>query len=174
MTAGWTICIGTRLWSPEGLIALGWSALFGRSGGTAKGKGCQNTRRHDVPACKAQAEKTPGRIGAACAGWADALSATGQLSARSGTWLSRTCGRRIEDAPSRAILGAGAGSFALTRVYETEGITLMDDDLTAEMVAARFADIGANATQEELTDAFSQTRKYALNAAQARGLKLDW
>ncbi|MFK7838668.1 MAG: SDR family NAD(P)-dependent oxidoreductase [Sulfitobacter sp.] len=79
-----------------------------------------------------------------------------------------------EDAPSRTILGAGAGSFAVTKVYETPGITLMDADNTPEAVAARFAEIAAAEGQEELTDAFSQTKKYALSAAQARGLKLDW
>ncbi|MEM7520109.1 MAG: SDR family NAD(P)-dependent oxidoreductase [Pseudomonadota bacterium] len=79
-----------------------------------------------------------------------------------------------DDAPSRMILGAGAGSFAQTRVYETQGITLSGDDLTAETIAARFGDIANNAAQEELADAFSQTKKYALNAAQARGLTLDW
>ncbi|KIN70195.1 Peroxisomal multifunctional enzyme type 2 [Sulfitobacter noctilucicola] len=79
-----------------------------------------------------------------------------------------------EDAPSRTILGAGAGSFALTKVYETPGITLLDDENTPEAIAARFAEIAATEGQEELTDAFSQTKKYALNAAKARGLKLDW
>ena len=79
-----------------------------------------------------------------------------------------------EDAPSRVILGAGAGSFAQTRVYETQGITLMGADNTPEAVAAQFAQISDNTDQEELTDAFSQTKKYALNAAKARGLKLDW
>ena len=79
-----------------------------------------------------------------------------------------------EDAPSRVILGAGAGSFAQTRVYETKGITLMDDDLTPETIAARFAEVTDPADQQELQDAFSQTKKYALSAAQARGLKLDW
>jgi NAD(P)-dependent dehydrogenase (short-subunit alcohol dehydrogenase family) len=79
-----------------------------------------------------------------------------------------------EDAPSRFIMGAGAGSFAQTRVYETKGITLMDGDNTPEAVAARFAEMNDDDGQEELTDAFSQTKKYALNAAQARGLKLDW
>lgn len=79
-----------------------------------------------------------------------------------------------EDAPSRTILGAGAGSFALTKVYETPGITLMDDENTPEAIAAKFAEIGSAEGQEELTDAFSQTKKYALNAAKARGLKLDW
>jgi len=79
-----------------------------------------------------------------------------------------------EDAPSRVILGAGAGSFAQTRVYETQGITLTGDDNTPEAVAARFAEITDAAGQEILTDAFSQTKKYAQNAAKALGLKLDW
>ena len=79
-----------------------------------------------------------------------------------------------EDAPSRVILGAGAGSFAQTRIYETQGITLQDAENTPETVAAQFAEISDSTGQEELTDAFSQTKKYALNAAKARGLKLDW
>lgn len=79
-----------------------------------------------------------------------------------------------EDGPSQVILGAGAGSFAETRVYETRGITLMGDDNTPEEVAARFDDIRNPKDQEQLGDAFGQTKKYALNAAQARGLKLDW
>ena len=79
-----------------------------------------------------------------------------------------------EDAPSRVILGAGAGSFARTRVYETQGITLSDADNTPEAVAAQFSQISNPTDQQELTDAFSQTKKYALNAAQARGLKLEW
>ncbi len=79
-----------------------------------------------------------------------------------------------EDAPGRVILGAGAGSFAQTRIYETHGVTLLDEENTPEAVAARFNEISDDTGQEELTDAFSQTRKYALNAAKARGLKLDW
>jgi NAD(P)-dependent dehydrogenase (short-subunit alcohol dehydrogenase family) len=79
-----------------------------------------------------------------------------------------------EDAPSKFILGAGAGSFAQIRVYETRGITLMDDANTPEAVAAQFTDLTDADDQEELADAFSQTKKYVANAAQARGLKLDW
>ena len=79
-----------------------------------------------------------------------------------------------EDAPSRFIMGAGAGSFAQTRVYETQGITLMEGDNTPETIAARFAEMNDPEGQEDLQDAFSQTKKYALNAAKARGLKLDW
>ena len=79
-----------------------------------------------------------------------------------------------ENAPSRVILGAGAGSFAQVRVYETPGITLKGDDNTPEEVAAQFAQITDPDNQEELGDAFSQTKKYALSAARACGLKLDW
>ena len=79
-----------------------------------------------------------------------------------------------EDAPSRVILGAGAGSFAVTKVYETLGQTLTGDDLSPEGVAAAFDKIADTAGQQELTQAFEQTRKYARNAAEAKGLKLDW
>ena len=79
-----------------------------------------------------------------------------------------------EDAPSRVILGAGAGSFAQTRIYETQGITLLDEDNSPETIAARFGEISDPAGQEKLMDAFSQTRKYVRNAAEARGLKIDW
>jgi len=79
-----------------------------------------------------------------------------------------------EEAPSQVILGAGAGSFAQTRIYETVGITLEDGENTPEAVAARWSDITDPADQEQIPDAFGQTKKYALNAAKARGLKLDW
>ena len=79
-----------------------------------------------------------------------------------------------EDAPSRTILAAGAGCFAQTRVYETEGILLEGDANTPEAVAARFAEVAAPEGQRELTDAFSQTRKYAMKAARAAGLNLPW
>jgi NAD(P)-dependent dehydrogenase (short-subunit alcohol dehydrogenase family) len=79
-----------------------------------------------------------------------------------------------EDAPSRVILGAGAGSFAQTRIYETKGITLTGEALTPEGVAAAWDDLTDPTGQEELQNAFSQTQKYARNAASAKGLKLDW
>lgn len=79
-----------------------------------------------------------------------------------------------ENAPSRVILGAGAGCFAATRVYETEGVMLDGDSNTPEGVAAVFDEILNPAGQKELTDAFQQTRKYARKAADARGLSLPW
>ncbi|UOA27295.1 SDR family NAD(P)-dependent oxidoreductase [Pseudosulfitobacter sp. DSM 107133] len=78
-----------------------------------------------------------------------------------------------EDGPSRKILGAGAGHFALTRVYETAG-ALIEGDITPEAVAAQWDAISAAEGQEELNDAFGQTRKFALSAAKAKGIKLDW
>ncbi|MCL4120354.1 UNVERIFIED_CONTAM: hypothetical protein GTU68_005097 [Idotea baltica] len=78
-----------------------------------------------------------------------------------------------EDAPSRVMLGAGAGCFAQTRVYETQGITLTGE-ITPEDVAERFADVTDPDGQEELANAFEQTKKYVANASKARGLTLDW
>lgn len=78
-----------------------------------------------------------------------------------------------EDAPSRVMLGAGAGCFAQTRVYETQGITLTGE-ITPEDVAERFADVTDPEGQEELANAFEQTKKYVANASKARGLTLDW
>jgi len=79
-----------------------------------------------------------------------------------------------ENAPSRTILGAGAGCYAVTKVYETEGVMLEDGDNTPEGVAAQFEAISDASGQKELTDAFQQTRKYARKAADARGLSLPW
>ncbi len=79
-----------------------------------------------------------------------------------------------EDAPSRTILSAGAGCFAATRITETPGIVLTDDELTPEAVAARAAEILDPAGATDLPDAFSQTRAFAGRAAEARGLTLDW
>ncbi|SDC07965.1 SDR family NAD(P)-dependent oxidoreductase [Ruegeria marina] len=79
-----------------------------------------------------------------------------------------------EDAPSRVILCAGAGCFAQTRIYETEGILLEGGANTPEEVAAHFASVQDEAGKRELVDAFSQTRKYARKAAEARGIDLPW
>lgn len=79
-----------------------------------------------------------------------------------------------EDGPSRFIMGAGAGCFARAQIFETPGITLTDDELSPEAVAAAFDAMSDTDGQEALTDAFSQTRKYVANAAGARGLSLDW
>jgi NAD(P)-dependent dehydrogenase (short-subunit alcohol dehydrogenase family) len=78
-----------------------------------------------------------------------------------------------KDGPTKTILSAGAGCFAQTRVYETQG-TIITGDITPEAVAQNWNKITDPTDQEELQDAFSQTRKYAKRAADAHKIKLDW
>ncbi len=79
-----------------------------------------------------------------------------------------------QDAPSRVILGAGGGSYAQTRIYETQGITLVGDENSPEGVAEQFDKITDEAGMTPMDDAFAQTRKYAFNAAQALGVDVKW
>jgi NAD(P)-dependent dehydrogenase (short-subunit alcohol dehydrogenase family) len=77
-----------------------------------------------------------------------------------------------EEAPSRTIMGAGAGSFAVIKVVETEGINLPASDWTPEAIAAHFAEIGDMSTAKALENAFQQTNKYVGQAAARAGVKL--
>ena len=78
-----------------------------------------------------------------------------------------------KDAPSRTILSAGAGTFAVTQIRETIG-ALIEGDITPETVAAHWDQITDPKDAEDLENAFAQTRKYALRAAKAKGVALDW
>jgi NAD(P)-dependent dehydrogenase (short-subunit alcohol dehydrogenase family) len=78
-----------------------------------------------------------------------------------------------ENAPSRVILGAGAGVFAVTHIGETPGIYLDESERTPETIAARFAEISDAETAEPLKDAFAQTYKFVAAAAKAKGIKLE-
>ena len=78
-----------------------------------------------------------------------------------------------EDAPSRVILGAGAGVFAVTHIGETPGVYLDESERTPETIAARFAEISDAKTAEPLKDAFAQTYKFVAAAAKAKGVKLE-
>ncbi len=77
-------------------------------------------------------------------------------------------------APSRVILGAGAGAFAVTHIAETAGVYLDEAGRTPETIAARWAEISDPATAKPLRDAYSQTQKFVALAAKAKGAKLDW
>jgi NAD(P)-dependent dehydrogenase (short-subunit alcohol dehydrogenase family) len=79
-----------------------------------------------------------------------------------------------DDAPSRMILGAGAGCFTETKILETAGVALQGDALSPEGVIAAMGQIRDPRGQAEMHDAFAQTRKYARMAAEARGLPLPW
>jgi NAD(P)-dependent dehydrogenase (short-subunit alcohol dehydrogenase family) len=65
-----------------------------------------------------------------------------------------------ENAPSRVILGAGAGAFAVTHIQETPGVYLPEAERTPETIAARFAEISDPASGKPLENAFGQTFKF--------------
>ncbi|MEL6449856.1 MAG: SDR family NAD(P)-dependent oxidoreductase [Pseudomonadota bacterium] len=77
------------------------------------------------------------------------------------------------DAPSKTILSAGGGTFAVTQITETQG-ALIAGDITPEAVAAHWPQISDPTGAAPLENAFAQTRKYAQRAAQAKGIDLDW
>jgi NAD(P)-dependent dehydrogenase (short-subunit alcohol dehydrogenase family) len=77
-----------------------------------------------------------------------------------------------EDAPTRTIMGAGAGSFAVIKVVETEGMNLPQEKWTPDDIAANFSKIGDMSTARDLGGAFFQTFKYIEQAAKAAGIKL--
>jgi len=78
-----------------------------------------------------------------------------------------------DDAPSKTIMGAGAGSFAVTKIYETQGHTITGD-ITPESVAENWEKITDPTGQVEISDAFAQTRKYVSAAASALGVSITW
>jgi NAD(P)-dependent dehydrogenase (short-subunit alcohol dehydrogenase family) len=77
-----------------------------------------------------------------------------------------------DDAPTRTIMGAGAGSFAVIRIMESEGINLPPSEWTPDAVAAHFAEISDMGQARALEGAFQQTQKYVAQAAARAGIKL--
>jgi NAD(P)-dependent dehydrogenase (short-subunit alcohol dehydrogenase family) len=65
-----------------------------------------------------------------------------------------------EQAPSKVILGAGAGCFARTHILETRGIYLPDALRTPEIIAEQFAALSDLAGAAPLPNAFAQSTKY--------------
>ena len=78
-----------------------------------------------------------------------------------------------EDAPTRTIMGAGAGSFAVIKIMETEGINLPPSEWTPDAIAAHFNEISDMSTAKALESAFQQTQKYVAQAAARAGVKLS-
>ncbi|MFZ0208019.1 MAG: SDR family NAD(P)-dependent oxidoreductase [Roseiarcus sp.] len=72
-----------------------------------------------------------------------------------------------ENAPSRTIMGAGGGVFAVTHIEETPGVFLPEAERTPEKIAACFAEIADRASAVPLENAYAQTFKFA---AAAKGL----
>ncbi|WP_322516696.1 SDR family NAD(P)-dependent oxidoreductase [Rhodopseudomonas palustris] len=77
-----------------------------------------------------------------------------------------------ENAPTRTIMGAGAGSFAVIKIIETEGINLPEDEWTPDAIAAHFAEIDDSSKAQALEGAFQQTQKYVAQAAARLGIKM--
>lgn len=77
-----------------------------------------------------------------------------------------------EEAPSRAILCAGAGAYARTMIYETDGIYLPPEQRTPEHVAAGFAALSDTSGQQEPQSASFQTGKFLRKAASALGITI--
>lgn len=75
-----------------------------------------------------------------------------------------------EQAPTGAILGAGAGCFALARMVESEGISFSTSELSPEAIAQRFAEISDLKNAHGLESAFAQTGKY-LRMAKKRAVQ---
>jgi NAD(P)-dependent dehydrogenase (short-subunit alcohol dehydrogenase family) len=76
------------------------------------------------------------------------------------------------DAPSRKVLCAGGGSFAIFKGFETQGMSLLPDDVSAEGVAAVWDELNDEAGMKELSAGFEQPGKFAEQAANKLGLKL--
>ncbi len=72
-----------------------------------------------------------------------------------------------EDAPSRAIMGAGAGTFSRIVIRETVGVHLRADERTPEAVAANWDKISNIDGALDIPQAFAQTARFAERAIAA-------
>lgn len=78
-----------------------------------------------------------------------------------------------ENAPSRTIMGAGAGVYSVIRIVETQGVYFPPEERTPDAIAAKFAEISDMKTAQALEGAFQQTQKYVAMAAKAAGIDLS-
>jgi NAD(P)-dependent dehydrogenase (short-subunit alcohol dehydrogenase family) len=74
------------------------------------------------------------------------------------------------DAPSRKVLCAGGGSFAVFKGFETAGMSLLPDDVSAEGVASVWDRLNDEEGMKELSAGFEQPGKFAEQAAKKLGL----
>ena len=77
-----------------------------------------------------------------------------------------------QDAPTRTILAAGAGAFAVSKIVETDGVFLDESEQTPEGIAAHWEAI-ANSEPAQLQAGFEQTFKFLGKAAAAKGISLE-
>lgn len=65
-----------------------------------------------------------------------------------------------EEAPTGAVLTAGAGAFALARIYETEGVYLGDGGLSVEEVRDNWGKIADETVQKAYVTGGEQSQKF--------------
>ena len=78
-----------------------------------------------------------------------------------------------EDAPSRAILAAGAGGFAVARIVESEGMWLPPEEQTPEAIAANWEKISNPEGERALQAGFEQSGKMITMAATGLGISFE-
>jgi len=76
------------------------------------------------------------------------------------------------DAPSRKVLAAGGGSFAVFKGFETDGVNLLPGNLSPEGVAAAWDAINNETSMRELKMGFEQASKLTMKAATKLGIDL--
>lgn len=79
-----------------------------------------------------------------------------------------------EEGPSRVILCAGAGGYAQTRIYETDGVHLSPEQQTPELVRAAFDNVTDETTQKQFFNGAEQTKKFVKRAAQSAGVEVNF
>jgi NAD(P)-dependent dehydrogenase (short-subunit alcohol dehydrogenase family) len=78
-----------------------------------------------------------------------------------------------EDAPNRTILCAGAGSFAVARIVESDSVWLPSEEQSPEGIAAHWEEITSTAGEKALNAGFEQSVKMVGKAVEGLGIKLD-
>ena len=74
-----------------------------------------------------------------------------------------------EQAPSRTVILAGAGTYARLAIVESDGVFLPEGERTPEAVAARFAEIASLDRQHEIDAGLSHVDRILKRAAEAAG-----
>ena len=77
-----------------------------------------------------------------------------------------------DEAPARLVLCAGAGGYAATRIYETDGICLSPEEQTPENIALNIEHILDTSRQTMLQQGADQTIKFIARAAEKRNRSL--
>jgi NAD(P)-dependent dehydrogenase (short-subunit alcohol dehydrogenase family) len=72
-----------------------------------------------------------------------------------------------EKAPTRTILCAGAGGYAKTNVFETDGIFMPVDEQTPEAILAKWDELSDTSNQQALESGGKQTEKFLMKAMAA-------